>query len=87
MGNDVECVQKGHGKDFLIKKVCKELDINIEDTYAFGDSMNDLPMFKTCAKAVAIGHAPDQLKAYAVYVTKEEENGVWEALKELGFVD
>ena len=49
--------------------------------------MNDFPMFRTCAKSVAIGHSPDELKKHAIYVTKEEENGVWEALKFLGFVD
>ena len=29
----------------------------------------------------------EELKAKAIYVTKEEENGVWEALNALGFVE
>ena len=87
MGSYVECIQKGHGKDFIIKKLCKELNLDLKNTFAFGDSMNDMPMFLTCAKAVAIGHSPKELKDKAIYVTKEEENGVWEALNALGFVD
>ncbi len=87
MGSYVECIQKGHGKDFIIETVCEKLGVDLKDTYAFGDSMNDFPMFRTCAKSVAIGHSPDELKKHAIYVTKEEENGVWEALKFLGFVD
>ncbi len=87
MDSYVECIQKGHGKDFIIKAVCKKLGIDLKDTFAFGDSMNDFPMFETCANAVAIGHSPKALKDKATYVTKEEENGVWEALSALGFVD
>ena len=87
MGTYVECLQKGHGKDFIIETVCKRLGIDLKDTFAFGDSMNDYPMFKVCANGVAIGHSPDELKAKATYVTKEEENGVWEALNFLGFVE
>ena len=50
--------------------------------------MNDFPMFKVCAKGVAIGEgAPEKLKELAVCVTKDTLNGVWEALKALGFVD
>ena len=87
LGSYAECMQKGTGKDFIIKKVVEKLNIDLKDTYAFGDSLNDLPMFEICAKAIAIGHSPNELKALATYVTKEEENGVWEALKALGFID
>ena len=87
MGSYVECIQKGHGKDVIISKAVERLGIDINNTYAFGDSMNDMPMFKACAKSIAIGHSPDELKKLAIYVTKEEENGVWEALSELGFVE
>ena len=87
MGSYVECIQKGHGKDVIIKIATNILGIDLKDTYAFGDSMNDFPMFETCAKKVAIGHSPNELKALATYVTKEEENGVWEALNAFGFVD
>ena len=85
--NYVECIQKGHGKDVIILKTLEKLGLDVKNTYAFGDSLNDLPMFEVCQSSIAIGHSPSELKNLAVYVTKEEENGVWEALNALGFVE
>ncbi len=88
MGSYVECIQKGHGKDVAIKKAVENFGIDINNTFAFGDSMNDYPMFKACARGVAIGeNAPEKLKELAVYVTKDRLNGVWEALKQFGLVE
>ncbi|MBR2337748.1 MAG: HAD hydrolase family protein [Clostridia bacterium] len=82
----VECMQKGHGKDVIILKTVEKLNVALKNTYAFGDSLNDLPMFNVCAKCVAIGHSPKELKKCASYVTSEEEDGVWEALKAFNLI-
>lgn len=81
-----EFLQKNSGKDVLIEKIRELLSIEREDCYCFGDSYNDLPMFRACAVKVAIGHAPDAVKAQADYVTQEEENGVAEALAYYGLI-
>jgi hydroxymethylpyrimidine pyrophosphatase-like HAD family hydrolase len=81
-----ECMLKGMGKDFITEKVVKYLGMEKQDVYAFGDSLNDLAMFKACHHRIAIGHSPEELKALAEYVTKEEQNGVYEALVHLGFI-
>lgn len=81
-----EFLQKGSGKDVLIQKVRQLLSIERADCYCFGDSYNDLPMFKECDHRVAIGHAPELVRAQADYVTKEEENGVAEALEAGGLI-
>ncbi|MBO6263248.1 MAG: HAD family phosphatase [Clostridia bacterium] len=76
-----ECMIKGCGKDFLIEKIMEIYSLKRENTYSFGDSMNDLPMIEATMHSAAIAHAPDGLKNKAEYVTKEEENGVAEAME------
>lgn len=81
-----EFLQQGSGKDVLIRKIRELLSIDRKDCYCFGDSYNDLPMFKECDYRVAIGHSPEEVKAQADYITTEEENGVAEALSHLGLI-
>jgi HAD superfamily hydrolase (TIGR01484 family) len=83
----LECLPIGTGKDFISKKAIEYLNVSIENCYFFGDSLNDLPMFTLGGHNVAIGHAPKQLKNLAEYVTKEEENGVYEGLKFFNLID
>lgn len=86
LNNYIEFMQKGTGKDFLAEKAINALGLDMDDVYAFGDSLNDLDMFELCKHNVAIGHSPSELKQRAEYVTTEELNGVYEALVHLGFV-
>ena len=85
--NYLECVQKGLGKSVLAQMVVDELGLKKENTYAFGDSMNDYEMFTWCNNSVAIGHSPEALKKRAVFVTQEELDGVHEALVHLGIIE
>ena len=85
--NYLECVQKGLGKSYLAQMVVDELGLKMENVYAFGDSLNDYEMFTWCDHGVAIGHSPEQLKERAIYITKEELDGVYEALVHLGIID
>ena len=85
--NYLECVQKGLGKSYLAQMVVDELGLKMENVYAFGDSLNDYEMFTWCDNGVAIGHSPEQLKERAIYITKEELDGVYEALVHLGIID
>lgn len=84
--NYVECVQKDLGKSVMAQLVVDELKIDMKNVYAFGDSMNDYEMFVWSKNGVAIGHAPEPLKAIAIYVTNEELDGVWEALTHLAII-
>ena len=76
-----ECMIKGCGKDFLIEKIMEIYSLKRGNTYSFGDSMNDLPMIEATGHGAVIAHSPDGLKQKAEYVTKEEENGVAEAME------
>ena len=70
-----------------IRAVCQKLGIDLADTMAFGDELNDLEMFKTVGFGVAMGDGRDELKALAKYVTTPlEQHGVYNALVHLGII-
>ncbi len=55
--------------------------------YAFGDNYNDLEMIEYADVGVAMGNAVSELKDRAGFIAPSvEEDGVFEALKELGAV-
>ncbi len=58
--------------------------IQPQEVMAVGDSYNDLAMIKWAGIGVAMGNAPEEVKAAADYVTlSNEEHGVAEALQRL----
>lgn len=82
-GNVVaEGVPKGHSKASGIKIICDKLGISHENTYAFGDSVNDLEMLKYVAHGVAMGDGMEEAKKVADYVTTGlHEDGIYNACK------
>ena len=54
-------VDKGRG----IQMMCQHFKARLEDTVAFGDSMNDASMLKCAGVSVAMGNACGELKALA----------------------
>ena len=82
-----EVVPCGFSKGTGIQKVCDLLGINLEDTIAIGDSVNDIEMLKKAAHSVAMGDAPDEVKAIASYVTTPlMEDGIYNALAHFGLI-
>lgn len=58
------------------------LGIAREEVIAIGDSYNDISMLDYAGLGVAMGNAPDEVKAHAQYVTKgNDEDGVAEVVK------
>ena len=56
------------------------LGIGREDSIAFGDSPNDLSMFRESGLKIAMGNGSPALKAEADYVTTGMyEDGIWNA--------
>lgn len=54
---------------------------NMENTYGFGDSLNDLEMIKECAHGVVMGNGQEELKEYADYITTDvDKDGIRNAL-------
>ena len=70
----VEILPKGFSKASGIEKVCGYLGISHENTYAFGDSANDVEMLKYAAHGIAMGNATDDAKEAADHIT----TSLWE---------
>lgn len=80
-----EIIPQGVDKGRGIELVCRHLDIPVENTIAFGDSMNDAAMLKKAGVAVAMGNACDELKALADIVCEDvEHDGVALELRRMG---
>ena len=74
---------KGNGIDMLRER----LGVSTADCYAFGDSRNDLAMLETAGRSIAMGNAPDDVKAVCAYVTDRPENdGIEKAMKHFGLI-
>ena len=61
---------KGRG----VAELCRLLDIPMEAVMALGDSGNDLSMLRDAGLGVAMGNAPDHVKAWADAVTETNRN-------------
>lgn len=81
-GNLYEVVPKGYSKASGIEYLIKYLGILYENTYAIGDSTNDLSMLKYAKYSIAMGNAPTEIKSLVNFVTKDvDDEGISHALK------
>lgn len=70
--------KKSKGIEFIsnLEKLTKK------ELAAFGDGQNDIPMFETVGYSIVMGNATDDVKKYADYVTKSNnEDGVAYAIE------
>lgn len=57
------------------------------ETFAFGDGLNDIEMFKLCHHGIAMKNASIELKKNATYITDDNDNdGVVKALKHFNLI-
>ena len=81
-GSMLEITRRGYSKESGLKQMIALLGVSMEDCYAIGDSTNDLPMLRSVPHSVAMGNAPDEVKAAAEYVTLPlHEDGIKVALQ------
>ena len=64
-----ELYSKKNTKATAILKVLEHLDIDIKNSYAFGDGKNDIEMLSTVGCGIAMGNASDEVKKYAKEIT------------------
>ena len=77
-------VPKGHSKATGIDFVLNHFNIDDKNSYAFGDSNNDIDMLKHVGVGVAMGNANDLVKAASDFVTDTiNDDGIFKALKNL----
>lgn len=83
----VEGVPKGFSKASGIRFVCEKLGIAHENTYAFGDSVNDVEMLKYVAHGIAMGNGTEEAKQASDYVTDDiHENGIYNACRHFSLI-
>ena len=83
----VEVVPLSCSKGNAITSLLKELNISYENSYSFGDSVNDVEMLKVTKQSIVMGNAPEEVKKLATYVTKTAaENGLYEAMEQLNLL-
>lgn len=82
---DVTARNADKGRGLLAVAAHQGIDVN--ETAAFGDGGNDIPIVKTAGVGIAMGNANDALKAVADYVTTSvDDDGIYNALKHLKII-
>lgn len=77
-----EVTQKHCSKATGIRFLAGQLGVSVEDTFAFGDSTNDLPMLQFAGNSIAMGQCEPQILPHCTYQTTDiRDNGIANALK------
>ena len=83
----MEFVQKGCSKAAGMELLLRHLDAKREDTFAIGDSTNDVTMFRIAGHAICMGNGMEEAKAAAEYITDTVlSDGVEKALAHYGLI-
>lgn len=83
----VEVVPKGFDKSTGIEWLVDYLHADMNDTFAFGDSINDAGMLKAVGCGIAMGNATDDVKKIADYVTTPmKEDGIYRACQHFALI-
>lgn len=83
----MEVIPSGHSKGTGLKLVCDELGIDIADSIAFGDSINDKEMIEAAGLGVVMGNGTDAIKQYADVITEPlMEDGIYNELHRRGII-
>ena len=77
-----ELTQKNLSKATGIRFLADRLGVPVKDTYAFGDSTNDLLMLQFAGNSIAMGDSDPLILPHCTYQTTDiEDNGIANALK------
>ena len=83
----MEFVQKGCSKAAGMELLLRHLDAKKEDTFAIGDSTNDVTMFRIAGHAICMGNGMAEAKKEAEFVTESVLNdGIAKALRHYGLI-
>ncbi len=84
----VEYVAKGCSKASGVQQLLTHLNAKQEDTFAFGDSTNDVSMFRAVGHGICMGNGMEEAKAQAEFVTASVlEDGIQKGLHHYGLID
>ena len=67
--------------------MCEKLQVNPQDCYAFGDSVNDVDMLRTVGTGIAMGNGDPRIFSHASYRTSDlRQDGIARALEHFGLI-
>ena len=79
----VDFTRSGVDKASAALEMARMIEVDAGHMVAVGDSYNDLPLLRLCGLGIAMGDAPDELKAIADYVAPPvEEDGLAVAIED-----
>ena len=82
-----EVLNRQFDKGKAVVRVCEYLHIPVEDSIAFGDSMNDKEMMETAGYSICMENGSDTLKKLADEVCPSvEQDGLYHAFIKLGLM-
>lgn len=82
-----DIIEKGFSKADGLERLCSYYGVPLEETYAFGDSLNDLEIIERAHVGIAMGNAREELKEKADYITTAiDDDGIWNACVHFGLV-
>lgn len=85
MGADV--VEREASKANGLMRLCRYYGISMENTVAFGDSMNDYEIIREAGVGIAMGNSIEELKQVADYVTDDiGRDGIWKACRHFNWI-
>ena len=73
--SSLECSAAGVSKGSGLRRLCGMLGVPVEDCIAVGDADNDIPMLRAAGLGVAMGNAPDHVKAAADRIVSDQDHG------------
>ncbi len=83
----IDIIPDGIGKDLGIREISEYFGLSREETMAFGDGENDIPMLKEAGLSVAMSIASERVREKADYITgSSEEAGITSALEHFGLI-
>jgi len=86
-GAAADVVEENFSKAEGMKRICSYYRIPIENTYAFGDSPNDIHILQEAGTGIAMGNGDEEIKAAADYVTDPiDRDGIYNACVRLGLI-
>ena len=70
----LEFMKPGVNKGTTLERVCKKLNIDLEDVVACGDMDNDIPMLEKAGIGICLANGSQTTKEAADYVTEKDVN-------------
>lgn len=64
--------QGAHDKLAVYESLCRELNLQCDETAFMGDDVVDLPVMRRAGLAIAVPAAPELVKAHSHYITSRE---------------